>query len=79
MFGCKCFVLNNGKENLGKFDAKSDEGIHIGYALNGHAYRVFNKRLLIVEESMHVVFDETDHSIPKTVADDLECDDYNLF
>ena len=21
-FGCKCFVLNNGKDNLGKFDAK---------------------------------------------------------
>ena len=75
MFGCKCFVLNNDKENLGKFDAKSDEGIYIGYALNGHAYRVFNKRLLTVEESMHVVFDETDHSMPKTVIDDLECDD----
>ncbi|XP_070054731.1 uncharacterized protein [Nicotiana tomentosiformis] len=25
-FGCKCFVLNNGKEALGKFDAKSVEG-----------------------------------------------------
>ena len=24
-FGCKCFVHNNGKETLGKFDAKSDE------------------------------------------------------
>ena len=21
VFGCKCFVLNNGKKNLGKFDA----------------------------------------------------------
>jgi len=76
VFGCKCFVLNNGKENMDKFDAKSDEGIHIGYALNGHAYRVFNKRLLIVEESMHVVFDEADHSISKTAADDLECDEF---
>ena len=26
VFGCKCFVLNNGKDNIGKFDAKSDEG-----------------------------------------------------
>ena len=76
VLGCKCFVLNNGKENLGKFDAKYDEGVHIGYALNDHAYRVFNKRLLIVEESMHVVFDEVDHSISKTVADDLECDEF---
>jgi len=75
VFGCKCFILNNGKENLGKFDAKFDEGIHIGYALNGHAYRGFNKRLLTVEESMHVVFDETDNCIPKSVTDDLECDD----
>ena len=49
VFGCKCFVLNNGKDNLGKFDPKSDEGIHIGYAINGHAYRVYNKRLLAVK------------------------------
>ena len=27
VFGCKCYVLNNGKESLGKFDAKSDKGI----------------------------------------------------
>ena len=76
VFGCKCFVLNNGKKKLGKFDAQFDEGVHIGYALNGHAYKVFNKRLLIVEESMHVVFDEADHSIYKTVVDDLHCDDF---
>ena len=66
--------IEYGKENLGKFDAKSDEGVHIGYALNGHAYRVFNKRLLIVEESMNVVFDKADHSISKTAADDLDND-----
>jgi len=47
---CKCFALNNGKDNLGKFDAKSDEGIFLGYDLNGHAYRIYNKRLLIVED-----------------------------
>jgi len=55
VFGCKCFILNNGKDNMGKFYPKSDEGIHIGYAINGHAYRVYNKRLLTVEESIHVV------------------------
>ncbi|XP_068498369.1 uncharacterized protein [Phaseolus vulgaris] len=32
--------------------------------------------LLIVEESMHVVFDETDHSISKTAADDLDSNDF---
>src|ERR1044072_4976650 len=59
VFGCKCFVHNNGKDNLGKFDAKSDEGIFLGYSLSSKAYRVFNKRTLVVEESMHVILDET--------------------
>ena len=31
VFGCKCFVLINGKDNLGKFDARSDEAIFLGY------------------------------------------------
>jgi len=72
VFGCKCFILNNGKESL-EFDAKADEGVFLGYAIQSHAYRVYNKRLMIVEESMHVVFDETnpklqDH-VPK-IADE---------
>ena len=70
VFGCKCFIMNNGKDNLSKFDPKSDEGIHIGYVINGHAYRVYNKRLLTVEESMHVVFDESDCYVPKSVLDE---------
>ena len=32
VFGCKYFVLNNGKDNLGKFDTKSDESIFLGYS-----------------------------------------------
>nr|KYP49374.1 Retrovirus-related Pol polyprotein from transposon TNT 1-94 [Cajanus cajan] len=59
VFGCKCFVLNNGKEQLGKFDAKDDEPIFLGYSTNSKAYRVYNKRTLVVEQSVHVVFDET--------------------
>ena len=55
-FGCKCFFLNNGKDNLGKFDAKSDESIFLGYSLTSKAFRVFNKRTLVVEESIHVIF-----------------------
>ena len=60
VFGCKCFVLNNGKENLGKFDSKADKGIFLGYSQSSKAYRVFNKRLHIVEESVHVSFDKSD-------------------
>ena len=40
-------------------DAKSDKAIFMGYVLNSKAYRVFNKTSLIVEESIHVVFYET--------------------
>ena len=38
-FGCKCYILNNGKDSLGKFDAKSDKGIFLGYFLSSYAYR----------------------------------------
>jgi len=65
VFGYSCFVLNNGKENLGKFDEKADNGIFIGYSSNSRAYRVYNKRLMIVEEFVHVVFDEVDHKVLK--------------
>ncbi|CAM9002570.1 unnamed protein product [Rhodiola kirilowii] len=59
VFGCRCFVHNNGKESLGKFDARSDEGVFIGYSSHSKAYKVYNIRLEKVEESVHVRFDET--------------------
>ena len=58
VFGCKCFVLRNEGEHLGKFEAKADEAIFVGYAA-GKAYRVYNMRVNIVMESVHVVFDDT--------------------
>ena len=33
IFGSKCYILND-IENLRKFDAKSDEGIFLGYSIN---------------------------------------------
>ena len=72
IFDCRCFVLNNGKDNLGKFDAKSDEGIFLGYSLHSKAYRVYNKRTITIEESIHVVFYETNPFGPrKDVVDDV--------
>lgn len=53
-------MLNNGKDNLGKFDARSDEGAFMGYSSTSKAYRVLNKRTLCVEESVHVKFDESE-------------------
>ena len=51
-------------------DAKSDKAIFMSYALNSKAYRVFNKTSLIVEESIHIIFDETNAASRKDVVDD---------
>ena len=58
-FGSKCFILNNGKELIGKFDSKDDEGLFLGYSTNRKSYRVFNKHTLRIKDSTYVVFDET--------------------
>ena len=57
VFGAKCFVLK--EEHLGKFDAKAEEGIFLGYSLESKAYRVYliNDDKLI--ESINVRFDDT--------------------
>ncbi|KAJ9566539.1 hypothetical protein OSB04_002505 [Centaurea solstitialis] len=59
VFGCKCYVLND-RDNLGKFDPKSDESIFIGYSHNSKAYRVFNKRTRTILESSNVDFSESE-------------------
>ncbi|XP_070008194.1 uncharacterized protein [Nicotiana sylvestris] len=58
-FGSKCFVHNNGNDSLGKFDPRSDEGVFLGYSSHRKAYKMYNKRTLCGEESVHMVFDET--------------------
>ena len=75
VFGSKCFILNT-KDNLGKFDAKSNVGIFFGYSLSSKAYRVFNKKTMVVEESVHVVFDESNESLERreSVNDDVGLD-----
>ena len=64
VFGCKFFILNT-KDNFRKFDSKANEGIFLGYSTTSKAYRVFNKRTLVVEESMHIIFDESNSLDPK--------------
>ena len=66
VFGSKCYILND-QENLGKFDAKSDEGIFLRYSTTSQAYKVFNKRTKMVIESINV---EIDDAITKVEIDD---------
>ena len=49
IFGC------NGKDVLEKFDPRSDEVIFLSYSSHSKAYKVFNKRTLCIEESVHVM------------------------
>ena len=74
IFGCKCYILYNGKEHRSKFAPKADEGIFVGYAKHSKAFRVFNRNSLKIVESVHVTFDE--HSLLEphlapNVADDF--------
>ena len=50
---------NNGKDALGKFDPRTDEAIFLGYSSYSKAYKVLNKITLCVEESVYVLFDES--------------------
>jgi len=56
VFYYKCFVLNT-KDNLENFDAKSYEAIFVGYLNTSKAYRVFNRSILTIKESIHVKFE----------------------
>ncbi|GAB2299389.1 hypothetical protein Dimus_038558 [Dionaea muscipula] len=58
IFGGRCFIHNNGKDQLKVFDTRADEGIFMGYSEVSKAFRILNKRTMVIEESVHVVFDE---------------------
>nr|GEW61153.1 ribonuclease H-like domain-containing protein [Tanacetum cinerariifolium] len=57
-FKCLVTILNT-LDPLGKFDGKADEGFLVGYSVNSKAFRVFNSRTRIVQETMHVNFLES--------------------
>ena len=46
-FGSECYILKDG-DNLGKFDAKYDVDIFLGYSTMSTAYRVYNQNSQII-------------------------------
>nr|GFC22079.1 retrovirus-related Pol polyprotein from transposon TNT 1-94 [Tanacetum cinerariifolium] len=56
-FGCPVTILNT-LDPLGKFHGKVDEGFLVGYSVYSKAFRVFNSRTRIVQETLHVNFME---------------------
>ena len=57
IFGCICYILND-REQLGKFQPKSDKGVFLGYSLNNRAYRVYNLCTQTIMESINVVIND---------------------
>ena len=57
IFGSDCNILRD-RENLEKFDAKSDKGFFLGYSSTNRAYRVYNLRTKTVMESSNVVIND---------------------
>nr|GEW36961.1 hypothetical protein [Tanacetum cinerariifolium] len=57
VFGSLYYPTND-HEDLGKFDAKADTGIFVGYAPAKKAFRIYNRRAQIISETIHVTFDK---------------------
>ncbi|GJT97242.1 copia protein [Tanacetum coccineum] len=57
VFGALCYPTND-NDDLGKLDAKADNGIFVGYAPTKKAFRIYNKRTWKIIETIHVTFDE---------------------
>nr|GEW75762.1 uncharacterized mitochondrial protein AtMg00810-like [Tanacetum cinerariifolium] len=54
-FGCPVTIFNT-LDPLGKFDGKANEGFLVGYSVSSKAFRVFNSRPRIVQETLHINF-----------------------
>nr|GEU30443.1 uncharacterized mitochondrial protein AtMg00810-like [Tanacetum cinerariifolium] len=47
----------------GKFDGKADEGFLVGYSISSKAFRVFNSKTRIVQETLHINFLENQPNV----------------
>nr|GEW95905.1 copia protein [Tanacetum cinerariifolium] len=61
-FGCPVTILNT-LDPLGKFDRKADERFLVGYFVSSKAFRVFNSRTRIVQETLHISFLENQPNV----------------
>nr|GEX95820.1 hypothetical protein [Tanacetum cinerariifolium] len=64
-FGCPVTILNT-FDPLDKFQRKVDEGFLVGYSICSKAFRVFNSRTRIIQETLHVNFLENKPNVAGT-------------
>nr|GEW96091.1 putative ribonuclease H-like domain-containing protein [Tanacetum cinerariifolium] len=65
-FGCPVTILNT-LDSLDKFDGKVDEGFLVEYSVSSKAFRVFNSKTRIVQETLHVNFLENKPNVAATI------------
>ena len=56
IFGSKCYIKRD--DDIGKFDARSDEGMLLGYSLKRKASRCYNQKTKTIMNSVNVRIDE---------------------
>nr|GEX13321.1 hypothetical protein [Tanacetum cinerariifolium] len=69
IFGCIYYLTRDG-ENLDKMKEKGDLCILVGYFTQSKGYRVYNKRIHLIVESIHIRFDEIKEMSETSVAND---------
>nr|GEU65683.1 uncharacterized mitochondrial protein AtMg00810-like [Tanacetum cinerariifolium] len=62
----------------GKFDGNVDEGFLVGYSVSSKAFRVFNSRTRLVQETLHVNFLENKPNVTEKAREDSD-QQYVLF
>nr|ABB47538.2 retrotransposon protein, putative, Ty1-copia subclass [Oryza sativa Japonica Group] len=68
VFGCKCFVLKSG--NLDKFEARSTDGLFLGYPAHTRGYRVLILETNKIVETCEVSFDEASPDVSHALTDE---------
>nr|GEW29138.1 hypothetical protein [Tanacetum cinerariifolium] len=61
-FGYLVTILNT-LDPIEKFDGKADEGFLVGYSVSSKAFRLFNSRTKIIQETLHINFLENQPNV----------------
>ncbi|GJV97647.1 hypothetical protein Tco_1549224 [Tanacetum coccineum] len=67
---CKCYKLDI-VENLDRLKEKGDPCVMVGYSTQSKGYRVYNKRTRLIDESIHIKFDEIKEMMSDHNSSDL--------
>nr|GEW97381.1 ribonuclease H-like domain-containing protein [Tanacetum cinerariifolium] len=63
---CLVTILNT-LDPLGKFDRKANKGFFVRYSMNSKEFRVFNSRIRIEEETLHITYLENKPNVAGSI------------